>query len=171
LEMYLNRVYYGHNAYGLGAASRVYFSKEPSQLTPAQAAFLAGLIQAPTYYDPQTHFERARARQLYVLHGMVTIGALTPADEQPAVEGAALRGLRDPAAGGGLWRSRSAAGRLRHLHDARPRHSSSCPEVGPGWRRAARLREREQRRPAGRQAGYGRGARLGGIRRLLQPGD
>ena len=84
LEMYLNRVYYGHNAYGLGAASRVYFSKEPSQLTPAQAAFLAGLIQAPTYYDPQTHFERARARQLYVLHGMVTIGALTPAEEQQA---------------------------------------------------------------------------------------
>src|SRR5437879_7518974 len=41
LEMYLNRVYYGHGAYGLGAASRAYFSKDAKDLTPAQGAFLA----------------------------------------------------------------------------------------------------------------------------------
>jgi len=84
LEMYLNRVYYGHNAYGLGAASQTYFSKDAKDLTPAQAAFLAGLIQAPVAYDPQTHFDLARQRQLYVLHGMVATHALTAGQEQQA---------------------------------------------------------------------------------------
>jgi penicillin-binding protein 1A len=84
LEMYLNRVYYGHNAYGVGAASQTYFSKDPKDLTPAQAAFLAGLIQAPVAYDPETHFDLARDRQLYVLRGMVVTGALSPAAEKAA---------------------------------------------------------------------------------------
>jgi penicillin-binding protein 1A len=84
LEMYLNRVYYGHNAYGLGAAAEVYFGKDPKDLTPAQAAFLAGLIQAPIAYDPQTHFDLARDRQLYVLNGMVATGALSQSDEKAA---------------------------------------------------------------------------------------
>src|SRR5919201_3124442 len=77
LEMYLNRVYYGHGAYGLGAAARAYFSKDAKDLTPAQAAFLAGLIQAPYYYDPQTHYDRAKSREDYVLKGLVQTGALT----------------------------------------------------------------------------------------------
>jgi membrane peptidoglycan carboxypeptidase len=84
LEMYLNRVYYGHNAYGLGAASQTYFSKDPKDLTPAQAAFLAGIIQAPVAYDPQTHFDLAHQRQVYVLHGMLAIHALSPDEEQKA---------------------------------------------------------------------------------------
>ncbi len=86
LEMYLNRVYYGHGAYGIGAAAKTYFgsTREPSQLTAAQAAFLAGLIEAPAGNDPQQHFERARARQLYVLQGMVKMGKLTPAEERQA---------------------------------------------------------------------------------------
>ena len=80
LELYLNRVYYGHGAYGIGAATKTYFGKDKQvkDLTPAQAAFLAGLVQAPYYYDPQTHFERARARELYVLNGLVSMGKLTP---------------------------------------------------------------------------------------------
>ncbi len=84
LEMYLNRVYYGHNAYGLGAASQTYFSKDAKDLTPAQAAFLAGLIQAPIAYDPQTHFDLAHQRQVYVLHGMLATHALSPDEEQKA---------------------------------------------------------------------------------------
>ena len=86
LEMYLNRVYYGHGAYGLGAAVKAYLGKDrnASDLTPAQAALLAGLLQAPNSYDPQTHFGLARERQLYVLHGMVATGALSAADEQKA---------------------------------------------------------------------------------------
>jgi len=84
IEMYLNRVYYGHNSYGLGAASQTYFGKEAKDLTPAQAAFLAGLIQAPVAYDPQTHFDLARQRQVYTLRGMVATGALSAADEKKA---------------------------------------------------------------------------------------
>ena len=77
LTMYLNRVYYGHGAYGLGAAAKVYFNKDPKDLTAAQAAFLAALIQAPTLYDPQNHYDLAHDRELYVLDGMVATGALS----------------------------------------------------------------------------------------------
>ncbi|MGI8562449.1 MAG: transglycosylase domain-containing protein [Candidatus Dormibacter sp.] len=79
LEMYLNRVYYGHNAYGIGAATKIYFGndKQPKDLTAAQAAFLAGLINGPSYFDPALHYDRAKERQLYVLDGMVKTGALT----------------------------------------------------------------------------------------------
>src|SRR5579884_2354294 len=88
LEMYLNRVYYGYGAYGIGAATKVYFGagKDPATLDPAQAAFLAALINGPGYYDPATHFDRARARQLYVLQGMVTMGALTQAEADQAAK-------------------------------------------------------------------------------------
>jgi penicillin-binding protein 1A len=77
LTMYMNRVYYGHGAYGIGAAARTYFSKDAKDLTPAQAAFLAGLIQAPTAYDPRTHYDLAHERELYVLQGMVGTKALS----------------------------------------------------------------------------------------------
>ncbi len=88
LEMYLNRVYYGHNAYGIGAATKTYFGhdKTPKDLTIGQAAFLAGLINAPTYYDPQTHYERARARQLYVLKGMVARHDITQEQADQAAQ-------------------------------------------------------------------------------------
>ena len=88
LELYLNRVYYGHGAYGLGAAAQTYFGKgkSPADLTPAQAAFLAGLIQAPFYYDPQLNYDRARQREMYVLNGMVVTGALTQAQADQAVQ-------------------------------------------------------------------------------------
>ncbi|TMD96873.1 MAG: hypothetical protein E6I72_07990 [Chloroflexi bacterium] len=84
LGMYLNRVYFGHGAYGVGAAAKTYFNKDPKDLTPAQAAFLAGIIQAPTAYDPVLHYDAAHERALYVLHGMVTTGALSSADEDKA---------------------------------------------------------------------------------------
>jgi membrane peptidoglycan carboxypeptidase len=84
LTMYLNRVYYGHGAYGIGAASRTYFSKDAKDLTPAQAAFLAGLIQAPAAYDPEVHYDLAREREQYVLSGMVTDGVLKQSEADQA---------------------------------------------------------------------------------------
>ncbi|HKV88979.1 MAG TPA: transglycosylase domain-containing protein [Candidatus Dormibacteraeota bacterium] len=77
LTMYLNRVYFGHGAYGAGAAARTYFGKDTKNLTPAEAAFLAGLIQAPTAYDPVTHYDLAHQRALYVLDGLVATNVLT----------------------------------------------------------------------------------------------
>ena len=84
LGMYLNRVYFGHGAYGVGAAAKTYFDKNAKDLTPAQAAFLAGLIQAPTAYDPLTHYDAAHDREIYVLQGMVATNTLSQADADKA---------------------------------------------------------------------------------------
>jgi membrane peptidoglycan carboxypeptidase len=84
LSMYMDRVYFGHGAYGIGAAARTYFAKDAKDLTPAQAAFLAGLIQAPTAYDPVTHYDLAREREKYVIQGMVSTGALSSSDAAKA---------------------------------------------------------------------------------------
>jgi membrane peptidoglycan carboxypeptidase len=85
LTMYMNRVYYGHGAYGIGAAAKTYFNKDAKDLTPAQAAFLAGLIQAPTAYDPTTHYDLAQQREQYVLQGMVDTHSLSASVAQQAV--------------------------------------------------------------------------------------
>src|SRR6202158_3850835 len=84
LTMYLNRVYFGHGAYGMGAAAKTYFNKEAKDLTPAQAAFLAGMIQAPTAYDPVQHYDLAHEREVYVLQGMVATGKLSSSDADKA---------------------------------------------------------------------------------------
>jgi penicillin-binding protein 1A len=84
LTMYLNRVYFGHGAYGVGAAAKTYFNKDAKDLTPAQAAFLAGLIQAPSAYDPIPHYDLARARELYVLQGLVSTGKLSASEADKA---------------------------------------------------------------------------------------
>lgn len=52
LEMYLNTIYFGSNAYGIAQASEVYFGKAPSELTLEESAALAGLIKAPSAYSP-----------------------------------------------------------------------------------------------------------------------
>ncbi len=84
LTMYLNRVYFGHGAYGIGAAARTYFNKGAKDLTPGEAAFLAGLIQAPSAYDPVLHYPAAKNRQQYVLGGMVATGALSQSQADEA---------------------------------------------------------------------------------------
>ncbi len=70
LESYLNSVYFGHQAYGIGAASKVFLEKNLSELSLAEASFLIGLIQSPTAYDPYRHFEQAKDRQKIVLQAM-----------------------------------------------------------------------------------------------------
>lgn len=84
LEMYLNAIYYGHQAYGIAQASETYFHVAPDQLTWGEASLLAGLPQAPTAYDPFKHFDLARARQSHVLARLVATGALTPAQAAAA---------------------------------------------------------------------------------------
>ena len=86
LELYLNRVYYGHGAYGIGAATKTYFGsdKQTKDLTPAQSAFLAGLIQAPSGNDPQIHYDRAHNRELDVLHSMLSAHMLSQAEATQA---------------------------------------------------------------------------------------
>jgi membrane peptidoglycan carboxypeptidase len=73
LERYLNIAAFGHSAYGVYAASQVYFNKEPKNLTLGEAALLAGLVKAPSTYDPTTTTGRKAAleRRQYVLSQMV----------------------------------------------------------------------------------------------------
>jgi penicillin-binding protein 1A len=77
LSMYLDAAYFGHGFYGINAASHGYFGVAPSQLSWSQAALLAGLVQAPSSYDPIEHPPAATARRGYVLERLVAVGALT----------------------------------------------------------------------------------------------
>jgi membrane peptidoglycan carboxypeptidase len=71
LNLYLNTIYYGHRATGIEVASEVYFGMHASELDLAEASLLAALPAAPSYFDPRLHPDRAKARQQYVLDGMV----------------------------------------------------------------------------------------------------
>jgi penicillin-binding protein 1A len=86
LFLYLNQIYLGQGAYGVEAAARTYFDKSASELNLAEAAMLAGLAQAPSRYSIITHFDKAKARQQYVLQRMMEEGYIT---QQQAEEGAA----------------------------------------------------------------------------------
>lgn len=66
LTAYLNQIFYGHNAYGVSAAADVFFDKQLSDLTPAQAALLAGLPQSPTTLDPYRYAEQDALGRLIV---------------------------------------------------------------------------------------------------------
>jgi membrane peptidoglycan carboxypeptidase len=77
LEGYLNVAYFGHQAYGIWAASEIFFSTTPDQLTLAQAALLAGLVQAPTSYDPTIDLGAATDRRNRVLDRMADLGYLS----------------------------------------------------------------------------------------------
>jgi membrane peptidoglycan carboxypeptidase len=84
LERYLNVAYFGHRAYGIQAASEVYFSKKPADLTIPEAAVLAGVVQAPSAYDPAaTDTKAALNRRNYVIDRMVDLKYLTAAEAAP----------------------------------------------------------------------------------------
>jgi penicillin-binding protein 2D len=84
LEAYLNRIYYGNQAYGVEAASQTYFGKPAGQLTLAEASLLAGLPQAPTELDPYSNLNGAKARQHVVLDAMVRAHYVSPSQARVA---------------------------------------------------------------------------------------
>ncbi|MBC2149428.1 transglycosylase domain-containing protein [Listeria booriae] len=77
LEMYLNTSYFGNNEWGVENASKKYFGKSASELNIPQAATIAGLLQAPSAYDPYSHAEKAINRRNIVLGAMYTNGKIT----------------------------------------------------------------------------------------------
>ncbi|WP_243652688.1 transglycosylase domain-containing protein [Novosphingobium sp. PhB165] len=79
LERYLSNAYFGDNTYGLRAAAMHYFHRKPENLTPAQAAMLAGLMKAPSRLAPTSNYEGAQDRMRVVVQAMVEAGFLTPA--------------------------------------------------------------------------------------------
>lgn len=86
LEMYLNTIYFGSNAYGVEAAARTYFDKEPNELTLAEAALLAGLPQAPSAYSPRRNPERALERRDSIILKMYRQGFITQEEARAAWE-------------------------------------------------------------------------------------
>jgi penicillin-binding protein 1A len=84
LEMYLNQVYWGHNTYGAETAAQSYFNKSAADLTLAEAAMMAGLIQAPEEYSPFVDYTLAKQRQGIVLGRMRQLGWITAEEEATA---------------------------------------------------------------------------------------
>lgn len=85
LEMYLNEIPYGGNAYGIEAAAETYFNKQAKDLTLAEAAILAAIPQAATYYSPYgSHPEDLKTRQKIVLQNMADQGFITQAEADAA---------------------------------------------------------------------------------------
>ncbi len=84
LAMYLDAAYFGHGAYGVQTAARTYFGLPADQLSWGQASLLAGLVNAPTAYDPTAHLHLARERQRHVLDRLVATHVLTRAQADAA---------------------------------------------------------------------------------------
>ncbi|WP_246167154.1 penicillin-binding protein 1A [Sphingomonas piscis] len=84
LELYLNQIFLGRNAYGVQAASRAYFDKDVADLTLPEAAYLAILPKAPSNYDPVRATQRALDRRNYVLREMENNGYITAAQRNEA---------------------------------------------------------------------------------------
>ena len=87
LNMYLNEISYGSNAYGVEAASQIFFGKSAEDVTLAEAAYLAALPQAPSYFSPYgTHTRELEARKNTVLNRMAELGYITEEDRDSAKE-------------------------------------------------------------------------------------
>ncbi len=76
LELYLNKIFLGHRAYGVGAAAQIYYGRPPSELTIAEIAMIAGLPQAPSTANPVSNPRAALQRRAYVLRRMLTLGVI-----------------------------------------------------------------------------------------------
>lgn len=86
LEGYLNTIYYGNGAYGIEAASRLYFNKHAKDLTLAEASLLAGIPKGPSNYSPYTNLADVTSRQHLILAEMERQGYISKTEEQVAVQ-------------------------------------------------------------------------------------
>ncbi|MBI5741138.1 MAG: PBP1A family penicillin-binding protein [Nitrospirae bacterium] len=84
LELYFNRVYFGHGAYGIEMAARAYFGKSVSDVSLAEAALLSGLVKAPNKYSPYNDLDKAKERQRVVLKRMQEEGYISKEEEDKA---------------------------------------------------------------------------------------
>ncbi len=190
LEIWLNRIYFGAGAWGIDAASRLYFGVPARRLSLPQAAVLAGLPRAPSRFNPRANPQAAAARAREVLAAMVATGALSNTQATVAAERIAFPGAQ----GGAGWFADWAAGQgeevlppgedavLRTTLDAKlqaiaeARLGGAACRAGCSAQRFGRRRcraGRGERRRAG--DGRGRDPRQGGFNRAVaarrQPGS
>ncbi len=95
LELYMNQIFLGRRAYGVAAAAQSYFGKDLRDLTVAEAAFLAGLPQAPSRYDPDKAHKIALRRRNYVISRMRIDGYITAAAAEAALK-SPLKTIKEP---------------------------------------------------------------------------
>jgi len=86
LELYLNKIYFGHRAYGIAAAAQVYYGVPIDQLSLAQIAMIAGLPKAPSSNNPISNPQRALQRRNYVLGRMYSLGSIDQEQYRIALE-------------------------------------------------------------------------------------
>ncbi len=94
LGMYLDAAYFGGGHWGVVQASQGYFGRPPGRLSWGEASLLAGLIQAPSAYDPTAHLAAAELRQRHVLDRLVAAGVLSRAEADAAGRGFASEARR-----------------------------------------------------------------------------
>ncbi len=85
VTLYLNQIFLGNRAYGIGAAARNYFHKTVSQMNLAETALIAGMPSAPMLFSPLSHPEEARQRQMHVLNRMVEEDIITEDEKKNAL--------------------------------------------------------------------------------------
>ena len=85
LELYLNKVYFGHGAYGVEMASKVYFGKSVGDINLSEAALIAGLVKAPSTYSPYNDIAKAKERQRLVLTRMEEEGYIKKSEKDNAM--------------------------------------------------------------------------------------
>ena len=85
LELYLNKIFLGKRAYGVGSAAEIYYGKKVAELTLAQSAMIAGLPKAPSRYNPIINPKRAKQRRDYILKRMFELNYITENDYQLAL--------------------------------------------------------------------------------------
>lgn len=95
LALYINKVYMANNVYGMGTAAEYYFGKDLNDISLAEAAALAGMPQAPNYYDPYTNPEEMKNRRDTVLATMVDNGKITEVERQEATSVSITENLVD----------------------------------------------------------------------------
>jgi len=85
LELYLNKIYLGQRAYGIGAAAKIYYGKSVQQLTLAEMAMIAGLPKAPSKYNPVSNAERALIRRNWIIGRMLKLGYISQKAHDAAI--------------------------------------------------------------------------------------
>ena len=142
LQLYVNQIFLGQRAYGFAAASQIYFGKPLKDVTPAEAAMLAGLPKAPSAFNPVTNPRRAKTRQLYVLRRMHELRFISD-DQFREAQSAPLAvpaGLREVVPIARRIRRRDGApGRLRGLRRGRLHQGPDRPHDDPQGRSGGRL--------------------------------
>ncbi len=138
---YLNLIYFGRGAYGIGAASQAYFGKNPEELSLADSAYLAGLIRAPETADARDNPEEAKRRRSAVLRRMLEDGYITELEADRA-DKRTLDTIIPAVSRVGLGQVKGVGIRFGVLRRSRP--SAARPDLSGWWplhRRSARLHD------------------------------